>query len=300
MVAPPRAGYSEPMMLTCCASSISDLLKPKGSTPPKLGLSELPRYIRDELGLHGLNLSTDLLAGATRELLTSFRDQADKDGCACLMLMCPDILELGAPSARKADAAADRITRVIEAAHLLGCNSAGIRIKAKDDEDTFDLVADRMRPLMERAERLELNVLINPSEGLTGEPDQLTSLIKRIGGFRVGTLPDFRAAVDSGDPEAYMRRIAPYASVALATTYEFADTEAEDDTPGSIDDLAAMLMSAEAAKHTTFDFEPLLSALGAIGFDGTIGIDYRGGEDGTLGVLRSKDALEAAMEALSD
>lgn len=291
------------MMITCTTSSIADLLKPQGKRPPKLKLAEVPRYFREELGLHGMNLSTDLLTGSTRERLAALRDQADKSGCACLMLFEPEALPLGVASDDAASEHLDRIRRVTEAGHLLGCNAVGIRIDAKDDDDTFERVTTRLRAAMEHAERLELNLLVNPQKGLTESPERLTELIKKVGGFRVGTLPDFKAAVDSGDAETYLRRITPYASVVLATTYEFGEapeSEPADDEPGSLEALADMLMASEAAPHETFDLKPLLAAIGAVGFDGTLAIDYRGKEEGTLGVLKSKEALEAAMEELAD
>lgn len=288
------------MLITCAVSSIADLLKPRGRAKPKLDLDDVPQYIRQELGLHGMNLTTDLLVGANRQRLERLRDRADKAGCACLMLQDPDPQPLA--DSKKADAAADRVRRVLQAAHALGCNAAAISIAAKDTEQDRELVIESVRAAMETAEKLELNLLINPAKGLTSKPDDLTELIKKIGGFRVGTLPDFDAAVADEDPALYLRRLTPYASVVNASLHEFEDADVgglDDDAPGSLEDLADMLMDTEAPTHTTFDLAPLLGAIKAVGFEGTLAIDYKGPEDGTIGVLKGRDAIEAAFEALA-
>lgn len=300
------------MLLTCTVRSIANLLKPRRKAKPQLGLTDVPAYIRNELGLHGMNLSTDFLAGASRESLAKLRDTADKAACACLLLVEPDPQPLGNQSRPdQIQAAIDRSKRVVQAAHLLGCNSAAISIEARDTEDAFDTIVDSMRRVMDHAEKLEINLLINPHTGLTSDPDRVTELIKKIGGFRVGTMPDFDAAHASGDPETYLRRLTPYASVVLATTHDFTEAEPQEDgtipepdldKPGSLEDLVDMLEAEPhpAPVHSTFDIVPMLRAVAAVGFEGTIAIDYRGNEDGTLGVINSRDAIEAGIEALAD
>ncbi|MEM0982535.1 MAG: TIM barrel protein [Planctomycetota bacterium] len=287
------------MLLTCNASSIADLLQSKGRQQPKLRLGDVPAYVKDELGLHGLNLSTDLLVGSTPERLTELRDRADKSGCAILLLIEAEPQAFGDPDDEVGFAAIDRMRRVLHAASLLGCNSAAMKIQSAEDEDSQDRVVDRVREVVKQADKLDINLLISPHEGLTAEPESLTELIKKIGGFRIGTLPDFKQAHDSGDPETYLRRLTPYASVVLAATFEFEiDDSALDDGPGSLEALADALMSSAPPKHVEYDLAPMLDAINSVGFDGTLAVDFRGGEDGTLGVLQSKEALEAAIESL--
>jgi len=297
------------MLLTCCVSSIADLLVSKGEREPKLALDDVPAYVRNELGLHGVNLTTDLLAGADRRRIERLRERADKAACACLLLIEPEALSFGAEDPDAAQAAVDRARRVIQAASLLGCNAAAVSIdapfsgdEAKDDETT-DRVVDHVRMVLERADKVEVNLLLAPRPGLTEDPQRVTDLLKKIGGFRIGTLPDFESASRAEDPAAYLRRLTPYASVVLATTHEFEEPKEagpDDDKPGSLEDLADMLMAAEPARHATYDLEPMLEAIGSVGFDGTLAVDYRGGGDGTLGTMQSRDAIEAALEALAD
>ncbi len=215
------------MLMTLSISSIRSLLKKRGSGAPKLDLLDVPRYTRDELGLHGLTLTTDLLAGATRDRLAGLRDAGDKAGCASLVLIEPDPLPIAELADAKGDQSIDRMRRVLEAARLLGCSSAGFSIRGKDDAASFERACERLKPVVEAAERMEINVLIRPSKGLTETPDRTIELVKKVGGFRIGTLPDFQSAAESDDPAGYLRRLTPYASALLASTVDLEHPEAE-------------------------------------------------------------------------
>lgn len=288
------------MLLTCNASSIADLLKPRGKAAPRLDLADAPSYIRDELGLNGMNLSTDLLVGATPERLMKLRDSADKAGCAALLLSESEQQPFGDDDDEVGFEAIDRMRRVLHAASLLGCNAASMSISSPDTEEAAEHVIDRVREVVAQADKLDVNLLIEPADGLTAVPETLTEIIKKIGGFRIGTLPDFKSAHDSGDPETYLRRLTPYASVVNATTIDFEPGEEAppDDAPGSLEALADALMNSAPPTHTAYDLAPMVAAISSVGFDGTLAINYRGQEDGTLGVQHSREALEAAIEAM--
>lgn len=315
------------MLFSLNVNSIRDALKRRGAKA--LSVEDLPRYAQEQTGLHAMTMATDLLAGATRDTLTRIRENGDRVGCACLLLSQTEPLAFGDPRPKVGDEVVLRMTKVVEAASLLGCNSASLAITAKDDDDTLELVATRMRRVLERADRLEIMVLIRPDKGLTQDAERLTELVKVIGGFRIGTMPDFEAAVASGDPVHYLKRLTPYASVVNASTLGFKDpeptpapaakpkkkapkkplTEDEDDEDAmSVEDAILAALEADLdelddlppPEHIGYDLTPLVGAVRAVGFDGAIAIDYRGSGDGTLGVLHSRDALEAALEAVSE
>jgi sugar phosphate isomerase/epimerase len=278
------------MLLSLCLSAIRPLLVGKS---PSLRLPDVPSFARDVLGLNGLTLSTDLLKGSTQSDLEHLRDRADKAACSCLLLTEPDPLPFGAEDYDLGTTAVDRATRVLRAAQVLGCNSAAVSIAGKDSDDVFDRAIDRLREAVEYAERLEVNLLIAPAKGLTATSDRVTDLIKRVGGFRVGTLPDFMTAVATGDPVTYLRRLTPYAAVVIASTLEFTDPpEAPDDAPLNLDEL----MAEPLAVHSAFDLDPLVGAVISVGFDITLGLDYRGKGDPVEGLLSSRAAIEDAVE----
>lgn len=332
------------MLFSLNINSVRDVLKKRGAKA--LAIEDAPRYIQEQTGLNAMTMATDLLAGASRDSLTRIRENGDRVGCACLLLSQTEPLALGDPRKKTGEDAVIRMTKVVEAASLLGCNSASLAITAKDTDETMTLVAQRMRQVLERADRLEIMVLIRPEKGLTEDAERLTELVKTIGGFRVGTMPDFESAVASGDPVHYLKRLTPYASVVNASTLGFkepeegsarppkpepgpkmlkkkvakktavaepagdeaAESDNADEGAMSVEDAVLAAIEAELAEmddapppeHLGYDLSPLMGALRAVGFDGAIAIDYRGPGDGTLGVLHSREALEAALDPAND
>ena len=260
------------MLLTLSANSLSRRI---GSTGP-LGLSllDLPAFAREHLDLYGLQITASMLAGAETSVFDRLRDQADKAGCPCLLLV-EDEPQPIAGAEDKAEASMQRMDRVIRGAHKLGCNAVAFSIESRDDESSLENAADRMQQVMERAERLELNLLIAPRAGLTADPERLATLIKKIGGFRIGSLPDFETAANAGDASEYLRRVTPYASSVVASTRVFND----------------------AGEHEPYDLRACVDAVRSVGYDGALAIEYRGKGDPVEGVTRTRDALLAALEA---
>jgi sugar phosphate isomerase/epimerase len=295
------------MMYSLNVNSIRSLIKKRGKDA--LSVLDLPRYTRDHLDLRALNLSTDLLAGLGRSAIEQIRDNGDKVGCTCLMLSELEALDMGSPKDSVGEASIDRMSRVIVAGSVLGCNAVSMVINAADNDDSFDLVAERMKSVLERADDVDINVLISPTKGLTSDPDRTTDLVKAIGGFRIGTLPDFASAHESGDASHYLRRLTPYATVVNASTLGFEEREPDEEAMkaaeglSGLDALAAELEAmdeSEVPVHTGYDLEPMVGAIKAVGFSGNIALDYRGDGDGTLGVLQTRDAIEAALMSLAD
>lgn len=273
------------MLLALAARSLRPMLVGKDASLP---LTDLPRFAHEQLGLHGLMLSADLLAGRTRDDLSRLRDAADRARCSCLVLLEEDPQNLAAADA---SAAAERIRRVMAAASLLGCNAAGVAIKAPDTPEALEIVAERFKALMGDAEQRELNLLIMPGSsktpGLTSSPERLTELLKKIGGFRVGTMPDFAHAAEHEDPPAYLRKVTPYASAVLGTTLGFRAVE------GDLDDERAIV------EHEGYDLAAVVEAIAAVGYDGAVGLDYRGAGDLRMGLRRSREGFTLAAEGKS-
>lgn len=281
------------MLMTLSISSIRSLLKKRGSGAPKLDLLDVPRYTRDELGLHGLTLTTDLLAGSTRDRLVGLRDAGDKAGCASLVLIEPDPLPIAELAESKGEQSVERMRRVLEAARLLGCSSVGFSLRGKDDEASFERACERLKPVIDMGERLEINVLIRPSKGLTETPDRTIELVKKVGGFRIGTLPDFQSAAESDDPGAYLRRLTPYASALLASTVEL---EQPEDEPEPVEKpKPAKKKAAAAAKKEEAQPEAAPEPEGGEEKPAEEGAEPEGGGEGFEGI---PDALLADLEAM--
>lgn len=270
------------MLLTLNASCVRPLLSSKGKRG--LSLSDLPAFTRQTLGLMGLGLPTGLLAGFDRVAIDQLRERADKAACSVLLLIESDTLPIGDPEA--SETAMVRMKKVLQAANFLGCSSAAFSIKAADTDAGIEHAAKRLRQVSESAEKLEVTLLIAPGPGLTAAPERLTDLIKRVGGFRIGTFPDFQTASSVKDPALYLRRLCPYASALSASTISFTDAKGTKD-PGP---------EATNLKHEPYDLGAMVKAIGSVGYEGTLAVDYRGGGDVTLGVTRSREALQTAID----
>lgn len=253
------------MLLILSASSFRKSINSKRGG---VDLLDLPRMAHEEFGFRGLLIPTDVLVGADMERLDRVRESADKSACPYLFLVETDVHPIGHPNEDRALASKQRIERVLTAASRLGCSSAGISIAGADTDAAMALAVERLKPLASRAEQLDLNLLIRPSPGLTETPERMSDLIKLVGGFRLGSLPDFEAAAGSGDAHDYLRRLAPYAPVVLASSTEF---------------------NAEGL-HTPYDLQSCAQALVSIGFDGAVAVEYRGEGANTSGATPGDDS----------
>lgn len=266
------------MLLTLSAHSFRAHLT---GAKPKLTLGDLPKVAKDELGLNGLVVSTSYLAGWDLPKLEQFRDRADKAAAPCLLLVEDEPQRLGDADPAITAAAEDRLQRVLQVAHRLGCSGVAMGIKSPAGSTSPDLLAASLKRVVQRAERLELNLLLTPTPGVSETPEKLTGLIRKVGGFRIGAFPDFESAAATGDPTPVLRALTPYASVVSASFNAFDDS----------------------GVHKGYDFRACMDAVAGVGFDQTISLEYRGKGDPRESITRAKAAVEdlaAAEEAPKD
>lgn len=253
-------------------ASASTYRKTIAAKTKPLELLDLPRHVHEVLGLHGLLVPTDMLAGADIAMLDRLREHADKAACPCLVLEETEAQPLADASERTASDAVDRMERVLTAAHRLGCSAAALRVAGTSGKDAFERAVDRLRRIAAVAERFDLNLLIRPGRGPAATPEALTEIVKRVGGFRLGSLPDFEDCAAGGDPETQLRRLAPYAPTVIASAKTFTDKG-----------------------HEAYDLEECARALVSVGYDGAVAIDYRGTGDMDTGVRRTREAIEPIL-----
>ncbi len=171
-----------------------------------------PGISSNQLGLRGVMVDADHLSGWGHDQYDAFRNAADKAHCPCLLLRGSRQLDLVGGR----EAGRERIQRLSVAANRLGCNAVAITPKVSNDEHAVDAIVEQLRDAMADVERLDLNLLLQPCDGLTSDPDALIDVIKRIGGFRIGALPTFSAASITSDPLETLRKLAPYAGGIVA------------------------------------------------------------------------------------
>lgn len=273
-------------------------------------LTELPAFVRNELGLTGLLLTTDLLVGADRSRLMQVLECADKAACPVLALAEVNPLPLADPDDRMADAAVERCLRVAQAAHWMGCSAFAVPVLGRDNDEALELAAERLKVVARKAEKLDLNLCISPTVGLTKTPEKVGELLKKIGGFRIGTMPDFAAAAESADRIAYLRRLVPYASMVVASGIKFEVVGGKETAKPAAEKPKGKGKKAKVeepvepvdvgpvqVKHSAYDLKELASVLVSVGYEGPIAIDYRGGGDPVPGILHIKGVLEKMFDS---
>ena len=261
------------MLLTLAARSLRSLVSANGEG--SLSLLDMPAFTIREFQLRGMNIAASMLAGRSLEYLDTLRDQGDKTGCPCLVLVEDVPLSFVSADPQVALDSAERVRRLAVAGNRLGCNALAIRCAAPDTDEAFDDTAAELKDVMPAVERLELNLLISPHQGLTERTDRLTDLLKRIGGFRIGSLPDFGHAAASGNLVDSLRKLAPYAGAVHATVEGF-------DKKG---------------RHEKFDLAAGVAAIKSVGFLNTLAIDYVGTGDAVANIEKARTMLVSAIEA---
>jgi hypothetical protein len=207
---PIRRGYETfhmTVLLTLAIQSLNTLIH-----DGKQDIFDVPSLSESELGLRGVMVDSEHLSGWDQGAYDTFRNNADKAKSPCLLVRDNNQMDILGDT----EAARERILRLSVAANRLGCNALAITPKFPDEEQAVSFIIEQIREAMVGVERLELNLLLQPCEGLTSDPDQQVEIIKKIGGFRIGALPTFKAASATGDGLNALKKLAPYAGGIVA------------------------------------------------------------------------------------
>lgn len=253
------------ILLTLSAGSIRPLLAdPQAYADSEIKLPrtvfELPDFVATDLQLRGLNLPTDLLKGFGLPEVDKLRDAADRAHCPVLLLFeepAIDFTERGANWAKSVE----RLRRLGLAANRLGCPSIAVRVLATDTDAALEATAAGVKMALKELDKFDLNLLLSPHEGLTFSAARLTDLIKKIGGFRIGSYPSFAHAFATGDLENTLRKLAPYAPAIAASVRGF---------------------DAKTGEHDGFSLESCVDCVRSVGYGNTLALDFvgRGAEEG--------------------
>jgi hypothetical protein len=239
------------ILLTLSAGSARPLLAARD--PRCKDLFSLPAFAATDLELRGLNLPTDLLKGFGIPELDRLRDEADRAHCPVLLLSEENAIDF-VDRGRGWAASLDRLRRLGLAASRLGCPNIALRIAAPDTDEAFEETAKGVRIALRELDRFELSVLIAPREGLTFDATRLTELIKKIGGFRIGSYPSFAHAHATGDLEKTLRKLAPYAQSIEASVRGF----------------------SEDGTHDGFSLQECLESILSVGYGNTLALEFVG------------------------
>lgn len=261
------------LLLTLTTSSLQAMLDPKAD-PPRT-LMDVPDYAINSLQLRGLNINAHQLSGWGFDELDALRDRADKAACPCLVLVEEEALAFGHDDPEIQEGAHERIRRLAVAANRLGCNALAVRCSAGDDEERLDSCAEHLREIMASIEHLDLNLLVSPHEGLTDDPERLTDLIKRIGGFRIGAMPIYGRGTNEEDELDHLRQLAPYAGAIQLCVHKF----------------------NRNSNHTGLGLAAAIETIRKVGYVNTVTIDYVGEGDPARDIELARVQLQCAVDA---
>jgi len=118
--------------------------------------------------------------------------RAQGEGVTQVLIMCDGEGNLGDPDPAKRQASVEAHYKWVEAAKVLGCHTIRVNgYSSGTPDEQMKLVADGMRKLVEFADRLAINVVIENHGGLSSNAKWLVQTIRMVGHPRAGTLPDF-------------------------------------------------------------------------------------------------------------
>lgn len=256
------------MLLTLTTSSLQHYRRDR----KPLDVMDIPEFVAEELGLRGLSLNASLLKGMSIVQVERLRDRADRVHCPILVLVEDEAHDFSSEATLAG--VQDRLVKLGMAASKLGCPGLAVRCSNVVAE-TLEHSAANIKRTLARLERYEVHLLLRPGEGLTADPAQMAALIKRIGGFRIGSLPSFAAAAKTGDALGALRQLTPYAQALEATVKGFGRT----------------------GKHEGWELDKCIEVVRSVGYQNTIGIDYVGKADPLGAITKARDILQQAIAA---
>jgi sugar phosphate isomerase/epimerase len=218
--------------------------------------------------------------------LDSLNATAKEVGIKNLLIMVDRAGNLGASRLTARDSAVAMHKKWVDAAKYLGCTA--IRINAHGDgtaEQVLTACTDGIGKLADYAATQDMNIIIENHGGHSSKADWMVSLIKKLDGKRVYTLPDFdnwcyeRAGGNMYQGECTgrydrikgMEELMPYAKAVSVKSFAF-------DSIGN---------------ETTMDYPKLISIIKQSGYQGYLGVEFEGDSIAPqLGIAATKKLVE--------
>lgn len=183
------------------------------AAPGKLRLLDLPRIMRDDLGMRVIDLMTATLVDLSPAYLDALRAAADRAGCVLTNLkMNQPGLDLGHPDLAVRRHAITSYKLTMDAAARLGVRWVRPLPAAKRPD--YAILAEGLRELIDYGAGRGLGVLIENFGWLMDDPDAIPAVIRATG-------PELKAQPDTGNWTDAARYAGLAKAFPLAVTCDF-------------------------------------------------------------------------------
>ncbi len=146
----------------------------------KLYLLDLPKILRDELGMRVLDVMTASFPSMEASYLDEFRTRADKAGCVITNLkMNQPGIDIGSERIDERKRAINVYKQSIDAAERLGCR--WVRPLPQNELPSWDRYVDSYRERIEYAAPKGISMLVENFGWMKSKPDAIPGLIQAVG-----------------------------------------------------------------------------------------------------------------------
>ncbi len=161
------------------------------AAPGKLRLLDLPRIMRDELGMRVIDLMTATLVSLEPNYLTELRRAADDAGCVLTNLkMNQKGIDMTSADAAVRRQALDTYRQTIDAAALLGVR--WVRPLPGPQRPDKTLLRESYRELIDYAGEKGISLLVENFGWMQDDPDAIPAIIRAVG-------TDLKSQPDTGN-----------------------------------------------------------------------------------------------------
>jgi hypothetical protein len=176
-------------------------------------LLDLPKRMRDELGMRVIDLMTRTLPSFEPSYLDALRLQAEKHGCLLTNLKMNQAVDMASADADARRAALEEYRRTIDAAQRLGCRWVRPAPQGSQRPDS-KLLAAGYRELIDYAAPKGISLLVENNAWMRGDPEAIPAIIAAVGG-------GIAAAPDTGNWTEDARYAGLAKAFPLAVTCDF-------------------------------------------------------------------------------
>ncbi|MDP6987000.1 MAG: sugar phosphate isomerase/epimerase family protein [Phycisphaerales bacterium] len=247
----------------------------------ELTAEDFPAFTREQFGITGVEYVNSFFKDRSTDdaWLTSLDTRCKEVGVTSVLIMVDGEGALGDPDRAARSKAVENHYRWLHAAAALGCHGIRVNVPSKGTpQQQRELCARGLSDLLERADAMHLNVMIENHGGLSSNGAWLASLIALVDHPRLGSLPDFgNFILDWDTHEMYDRyqgvdELLPFAKALSAKSHDFDDSGNE--------------------THT--DYGRMFELVKKHGYTGWVGVEYEGDTRPEVeGISRTRDLLIA-------